>query len=129
MIVRIDTTSPVPPYRQLADQVLAMVANGQLRVDQRLPTVRQLAADLGLANGTVARAYRALEEAGVLETRGRRGTFVAKRREDLSEDQRLEYLREKMNEIIQAAATVGASEEDLRRALARGLEDSPLTSS
>lgn len=129
MIVRIDDASPVPPYRQLVDQVLAMVASGQLRVGQRLPTVRQLAADLGLANGTVARAYRWLEEAGVVETRGRRGSFVAKRREDLSEDQRLEYLREKMNEVIQAAATVGASDDDLRRALARSLEDSRLASS
>ena len=73
----VDPTSPVPPYEQVRAQVVAQVRDGDLAPDARLPTVRRLAGDLGLAPGTVARAYRELEAAGVVVTRGRHGTFVA----------------------------------------------------
>jgi DNA-binding transcriptional regulator YhcF (GntR family) len=67
----------VPPFEQVRDGLAAAVRAGTLSAGDRLPTVRQLASDLGLASNTVARAYRELEEAGVVETRGRNGTFVA----------------------------------------------------
>ena len=73
----IDQASPEPPFEQLRAQVAAAVATGELPAAEKLPTVRQLAADLGLAANTVARAYRELEADGVVATRGRRGTFVA----------------------------------------------------
>lgn len=73
----IDPTSPTPPFEQLRAQLLAQMHAGDLAAGTRLPTVRQLASDLGLAPGTVARAYKELEAAGAIETRGRRGTFVA----------------------------------------------------
>lgn len=69
--------SDVPPYEQLRSAVAGQVADGSLVAGTRLPTVRALAADLGLAVNTVAKAYRALESDGVIETRGRAGTFVA----------------------------------------------------
>lgn len=72
----IDGASSVPPFRQLHDAVVAAVASGSLAPGARLPTVRALAADLGLAANTVASAYRSLEDAGVVEGRGRAGTFV-----------------------------------------------------
>ncbi len=77
MIVTIDTGSPVPPYEQLRAAVARLVATGNLAVGSRLPTVRQLARDLGVAPGTVARAYKELEVAKILVTRGRHGTHVA----------------------------------------------------
>jgi GntR family transcriptional regulator len=76
VIVRIDPDSALPPYEQLRSQIAAMIASGQLAVGYRLPPIRQLAADLDLAPGTVARAYRALEAAGHVATDGRRGTRV-----------------------------------------------------
>ena len=76
MIVEVDTSSPVPPYEQIRDQVTTMAVVGVLPVGARLPAICQLAADLGLANGTVARAYRELETAGVIASRGRHGRFV-----------------------------------------------------
>jgi DNA-binding transcriptional regulator YhcF (GntR family) len=76
LIVEIDAQSPVPPYEQLRAQIATLAASGVLRDGDRLPTIRQLAGDLGLAAGTVARAYTELEAAGVLATHGRRGTFV-----------------------------------------------------
>ncbi|GLX96732.1 GntR family transcriptional regulator [Herbidospora sp. NEAU-GS84] len=76
MIV-IDSTSPVPPFEQLRAQLARQIHDRTLPVGARLPTIRHLAADLGLAVNTVGRAYRELEEAGLIETRGRAGSFVS----------------------------------------------------
>lgn len=76
LLLSIDPRSPVPPYEQMRSQVAAMVEDGSLPPGTRLPPIRTLAADLDLAPNTVARAYRELEEGGMVETRGRHGTFV-----------------------------------------------------
>lgn len=65
------------PYEQVRAQIAEQARSGVLPVGYRLPTVRGLAESLGLAANTVAKAYRALETDGVIETRGRNGTFVA----------------------------------------------------
>jgi GntR family transcriptional regulator len=75
-VLEVDLTSPVPPYEQIRAQVAGHVAAGQLRAGDRLPTVRALAADLGIATGTVARAYRELEATGLVVSRRRVGTVV-----------------------------------------------------
>lgn len=77
MILRVDPGSPLPPFEQIREQVKALVHAGVLAPGQRLPSIRQLANDLQLAGGTVARAYRELEAEGVVESRGRHGTSVA----------------------------------------------------
>ena len=76
-VVAVDASLPTPPYRQIVDAVLAGVASGSLARGDRLPPVRALAAELGVAPGTVARAYKELEAHGTIRTRGRAGTFVA----------------------------------------------------
>ena len=76
-LINVDTSSSEPPYEQVRRQVAAHVASGELAAGQKLPTVRQLATDLGLSNNTVARAYRELEAGGVIATHGRKGTFVS----------------------------------------------------
>ncbi|MER6914683.1 GntR family transcriptional regulator [Streptomyces sp. NPDC000594] len=73
----IDTDSAIAPFEQLRAQLSERARSGALPVGYRLPTVRGLAQELGLAANTVAKAYRALETDGVIETRGRHGTFVA----------------------------------------------------
>jgi GntR family transcriptional regulator len=75
--IEVDTASGLAPWRQVHDQILALVHGGALPRGAQLPTIRQLARDLGLAAGTVARAYRELEAAGVLHTARRHGTVVA----------------------------------------------------
>ena len=77
MIVTVDTDSTIPPYEQIRAQILDAVQSGALAPGTRLPPVRRLAADLGLAVNSVARAYRELEAQGVVETRGRNGTVVS----------------------------------------------------
>jgi len=76
VILSVDPDSPVPPYEQIRSQVASMIATGVLADGLRLPPIRQLADDLGLAGGTVARAYRELEDQGLIATRGRHGSFV-----------------------------------------------------
>ena len=66
-----------PPTDQIHDQIRGLVATGRLAADERLPSVRQLAKDLGVAPGTVAKAYRALEAEGFLVTRTGSGTRVS----------------------------------------------------
>lgn len=75
-LIELDAASSAAPYEQIRAGVAALVAAGGLRAGDRLPTVRRLAEDLGLAVNTVARAYRELEQGGVIETRGRAGSFV-----------------------------------------------------
>ncbi|ANB05567.1 GntR family transcriptional regulator [Streptomyces ambofaciens] len=77
MTLRIDIDDGAPPYEQVRAQISEQARSGVLPVGYRLPTVRGLAESLGLAANTVAKAYRALEGDGVIETRGRNGTFVA----------------------------------------------------
>jgi DNA-binding transcriptional regulator YhcF (GntR family) len=78
MILRVEPQSPVPPYEQIRSQIATMASSGVIKEGTRLPSIRQLASDLGLAGGTVARAYRELEREGIITTRGRHGTFVDK---------------------------------------------------
>jgi DNA-binding transcriptional regulator YhcF (GntR family) len=75
-VITVDSDSSVPPFEQVRAQLAAQIAAGALVPGTRLRTVRQLADDLGLAVNTVARAYRELETAGLVETRGRGGTVV-----------------------------------------------------
>ncbi|MBP2472751.1 DNA-binding transcriptional regulator YhcF (GntR family) [Crossiella equi] len=76
-LLKLDPASAHPPWRQLHDQVRTAIASGALAPGMALPTVRGLAADLGIAAGTVARAYKELEAAGVVRTAGRKGTVIA----------------------------------------------------
>lgn len=73
----IDPGAAMPPFEQLRTHILRAVRAGDLVPGRKLPTVRTLAEELGLAVNTVARAYRELEHDGVIETRGRKGSFVA----------------------------------------------------
>ncbi|MCX4968441.1 GntR family transcriptional regulator [Streptomyces sp. NBC_00654] len=75
--IAIDPDAGTAPYEQLRTQLSELARSGALPVGYRLPTVRGFADELGLAANTVAKAYRALEADGVIETRGRNGTFVA----------------------------------------------------
>ncbi|MDZ8172521.1 GntR family transcriptional regulator [Microbacterium xanthum] len=77
MRLAIDTTVSTPPFEQVRAQIVEAVRDGSLTAGARLSPVRTLAQELDVAPGTVARAYRELELAGVIETRGRAGTFVA----------------------------------------------------
>jgi GntR family transcriptional regulator len=79
VIVHVDTNSPVPVFEQLRSQVERLIVSGQLQAGSRLPTIRDLATDLGIARGTVSRVYDELARTGLVETFGRHGTVVLDR--------------------------------------------------
>ncbi|CAN5349803.1 hypothetical protein BH09ACT12_BH09ACT12_28370 [soil metagenome] len=76
-VLPLDPSSEDPPFEQLRVQLAGRAACGELPAGTKLPTVRALAEQLGLAANTFARAYKELEADGVVVTEGRRGTFVA----------------------------------------------------
>jgi len=82
----IDPFSPLPPFEQVRTHFAEAARTGELAVGTRLPTVRRLAEELGLAPNTVAKAYRELEQVGILETRGRNGTFIAAQGSDRAQE-------------------------------------------
>jgi DNA-binding transcriptional regulator YhcF (GntR family) len=111
VIVTVDPDSPTPPFEQLRSAIRRLVATGGLPVGSRLPTVRQLATDLGLAPGTIGRAFRELESEGIIESRGRHGTHVKAAPpspEGAEQDRRL---REAATSYAAIAAELGVSSE------------------
>lgn len=115
-MIRIDTASPVPPFEQLRAQLVEQVRAGELAPGARLPTVRRLADDLGLAPNTVARTYRELEQSGIVETRGRHGTFVA-----LSADDSTRRAQEAARAFVGHLRTLGVPDADARAYLEAAL--------
>jgi GntR family transcriptional regulator len=76
MNIQIDFRSGVPGYNQIAEQIQQEIASGRLKPGDQLPTVRALASDLRINFNTVARAYRILDEVGIISTQHGRGTFI-----------------------------------------------------
>ncbi len=76
MEIRLDPNAKAPPYEQIKGEIIGLIASGALALHARLPPIRQLAGDLGVATNTVARSYRELEADGFVRSRGRRGTVV-----------------------------------------------------
>jgi GntR family transcriptional regulator len=115
-LVAVDLTSPVPPFEQIRAQLAEAIARGALEPGARLPTVRQLAADLDVAPNTVGRAYRALEEAALVRTAGRHGTVVADAA-PVTRSRRRAALREAAERYRADVARLGFTVEDAMRAL------------
>ena len=120
MIIEVDPRSPVPPYEQIRQQVVALVHGGLLPTGSRLPSIRQLANDLGLAGGTVARAYRELEAEGVVATRGRHGTTITATPEVDRRGDLLRAAKRYADHAAQAGAGLDEAIAALRAAFARG---------
>ncbi len=120
MRLTLDPADPTPPYEQLRRQLADLVGSGELRAGDRLPPLRQLAGDLGLAVGTVARAYRVLEADGVLESRRGAGTRVAAGVSTMPEKLRRERLAELAESYRRQGHALGFDDAELRRALELG---------
>ncbi|MCV2488970.1 GntR family transcriptional regulator [Geodermatophilus sp. YIM 151500] len=124
----VDTRDPTPPYEQLRQQLAGLIATGRLPPGERLPPLRQLAADLGLAVGTVARTYRELETAGLVVSRRGGGTRVARTSLPVAPPARRdtgEALRGAAAAFVRAARACAATDAELRQALEAALVDDP----
>ncbi len=114
MRLTVDPASGAPPFEQVREGIRAQVDAGVLEPGFRLPPVRTLAAELDLAANTVARAYKELEALGVVETRGRAGTFVSGRGVSRS-------LREAAASYASTVRALGVTDADALDAVRRAL--------
>lgn len=113
MIISVDPAASKPPYEQVKDQLEQLIRRGEIAQGSRLPTVRQLAGDLGLAVNTVARAYKELEADRLVQTRGRNGTFVLASRSEVDDEE----TRAAATMLARAARRAGLSEAEAARVL------------
>jgi DNA-binding transcriptional regulator YhcF (GntR family) len=108
VVLSIDPASSVPLYEQLRDQLIEQISAGVLAPTERLPPVRRLAGDLGLAPNTVARVYKELEASGYVQTHGRNGTTVA---EDLDGNESHRQAAALTGDYLKAMAALGFNTE------------------
>ncbi len=117
-LLRIDLSSPVPVYRQIASGLRRLLVGGELPAGSRLPTIRELAMDLGVHPNTVAEAYRVLAGEGWLELRRRRGATVLERPVPRAGEEALARWRRRLEELIAEGLAQGLDPAQLGEALA-----------
>ena len=100
MQIRIDNTSNRPVYQQIIDQVKRDIALGRIIKNEKLPTVRQLAGQIAINPNTIAKAYRQLEQQGIIVTKAGAGAFVANLDSNLSRSVRKKVLSEELERIV-----------------------------
>ncbi len=105
--LRIDLASAQPVYEQIVSGLRALLVSGAFEPGEQLPTVRQLAIDLGIHHNTVAEAYRVLAEEGWLDLRRRRGALVLERRDPKATPEAKQDFRKRLEELIAKAITNG----------------------
>ncbi len=123
--VKIDFRSREPITDQIRKQIRFLIATGRLRPGDQLPTVRQLAADLRVNFNTIARAYRALDEEGLISTQHGRGTFVLEPPSDAApEELRRRVVEEAVQKCVETARELGFTKEEISRLVEKSfLED------
>jgi GntR family transcriptional regulator len=113
MDIHISPHDGLPIYLQIVNQVKYLVASGRLEPGEELPAIRVLAERLVVNPNTVARAYRELEFAGVVEKRRTAGTFVSAAGSPLARRERLKILTERVDALLAEARQLGVRTEDV----------------
>jgi GntR family transcriptional regulator len=111
---RIDPSSAEPLFAQLVAAVKRAVATGRIAAGEKLPSVRELAAELVINPNTIAKAYQALESEGVTVSRHGSGTFVAERRVTVRRGEQVRRLREALDALLSDAVHLGLPEDVVR---------------
>lgn len=120
--LKLDFRSGLPIYTQIVEQIRHMLASGELKPGEQLPTVRQLATDLRVNFNTIARAYRLLDEAGLISTQQGRGTYIWETPSpESSHKLRLQELGELTQRYLEETAALGFSPDEVRQNFEEGL--------
>ncbi len=118
--IKLDFRSDVPIYTQIVEQIRQLIANGEMHAGDQLPTVRELAAELRVNFNTVARAYRMLDEAGLISTQRGRGTYIWEQpSEESLRKSRLEALESLARHYLDDAAGLGFTLPEAKAAFER----------
>ena len=113
MNIFFDNKSGLPIYDQIYSQIKSQIISGALREDQLLPSIRNLAKDLGISVITTRRAYDELEREGFIYTVAGKGCFVAAKNTELLREENLRQIESHLQEIRDLAAACGLSREDI----------------
>jgi DNA-binding transcriptional regulator YhcF (GntR family) len=113
MQIHISTGDGVPIYLQIVNQIKYLVSSGRLSAGEELPPIRTLAERLVVNPNTVARAYRELEAAGIVEKRRTAGTYVSDQGSPLARRERLKILSERIDALLADARQMGVEFEEL----------------
>lgn len=123
MQIKIDFRLGIPIYIQIMDQIKQHIATGALLPGDQLPTVRQLAADLRVNFNTVARAYRLLDEAGIISTQHGRGTYIlGESTPEAAEKLRRQTLDELTHHYLTGASRLGFTPQEVAEQIHRHLQ-------
>ena len=115
MQIHITTSDGVPIYQQVVNQIKFLIASGRLNSGEELPPIRVLAAQLLINPNTVARAYRELETAGIVEKRRTAGTYVSEQGSPLARRERVKILAERIDTLLAEAIHMGVSIDDVMK--------------
>jgi len=122
--LQVDFRSPAPIYTQIVEQIRGRVLSGRLKRGDQLPTVRQLAAELRVNFNTIARAYRILDESGLISTQQGRGTYIWEPPSPGEGEQRRQRtLQELAQEYLSQAQALGFTPEDIRNAIVSAIHE------
>jgi GntR family transcriptional regulator len=119
LLILLNHGSSVPPYEQISSQLRTLIASAHLLPGRQLPSVRQLANDLGVAPNTIVRAYNELERDGWVVTSARKGIRVADHPPTFSEKERQSRLADALNQLLVTAHQLGMSAAEVHAAIDR----------
>ncbi len=122
MFIRLETSSAIPVYRQIVDQVKYQIAGGMLRTGERLPSVRELARQLPANQNTVLKAYELLEREGLLDRRQGDGTFVTDAPPTLKKAERVKQVSATLGQAAAQAIHFEIAPEELHTLLDREIK-------
>jgi len=115
VFVVLSPTHPDPMYKQVTDQIKDAIASGDLKPNDRLPSVRELSEALNVSAITIKRAYQDLETEGFILTRAGMGSFVASVERDALRERKLAELQEELRRLVRSSAKFGISASDIAR--------------
>lgn len=122
MKIIINSSSMVPIYEQIVDQVKAQIISGELKEDDNLPSVRTLSKELRISALTVKKAYDSLEQEGFTVTIHGKGTYVVAANKEMMMEEYRREVEEELTEVIRKAKRYGLPKEDIREMLELILE-------
>jgi len=115
----LDQSSPIPPYEQIGSQIRALIVGSHLIPGSLLPSVRQLARDLGIAPNTVVRAYNELERDGWVVSSARKGVMVAEHPPVMTAEERYYRLEQAVGQLLVTAHQLGIGASELHQEIDR----------
>ena len=121
----LNQASPVPPYEQIHTQIRTLIASMQLLPGTLLPSVRQLARDLGVAPNTIVRAYNELEQGGWVVPVARRGVIVSERPPAMPSEERRQRLSQAISEMLVATHQLGIPIDEVYAEIERQTDAKP----